>query len=386
MKKLLIVLLSLFFFYWLTTFFVPSVVEKGKNPIKTPPPYTVSDKAMQMYESLDFIADLHCDALLWGRDLTKKSNRGHVDFPRMQEAKVAFQVFTIVSKSPVGQNIEHNETETLDNITLLNIAQGRPISNWFSLMKRTEYQANKLHKFAINYSDEFMIVKSKADFEQLLAIRQLNPQVIGGMLGVEGAQALKGDLKNLDILFDAGIRLIGPTHFFDNELGGSAHGVSMDGLTPFGREVIRKMNEKNMIIDLAHISPKMMDDILDLSEKPVLVSHTGLRAVVNNQRNLSDEQIKRIAGNGGLIGIAFFETTVGEDALAGIVKSMAHIRDLVGIEHAALGSDFDGSVEVPFDITGFPLIVEALMKEGFTESEIRAVMGENIRAFMLDNL
>ena len=104
------------------------------------------------------------------------------------------------------------------------------------------------------------------------------------------------------------------------------------------------------------------------------------------QRNLSDEQIQKIAANGGIIGIAFFDMAVGEPELPNIIASIKHVRDLVGVEYVALGSDYDGSVAVPFDITGLPLIVEGLMNAGFSEAEIRAVMGENVKNFFLKNL
>lgn len=365
---------------------VPSMIEKSNNPVKTPSPYEVSPQALELYQSLDFVADLHCDALLWGRNLTERSDYGHVDFPRMQEANVAMQVFTIVSKSPRGQNMDFNTADTQDNITLLNIVQARPISNWFSLISRTLYQSSKLHEFADNYGKEFILIKSKSDLEKLITTRENDKNVIGGLLGIEGAHALEGNMKNLERVYDAGVRLVGPVHFFDNELGGSAHGESGDGLTEFGKSVIRRMNELNMIIDLAHVSPKMFDDILEVSEKPVMVSHTGIRAVLNSPRNLSDEQIRKVAAKGGIIGIAFFDMAVGDDEIKGIVASMKRVKNLVGFQHVALGSDYDGSVAVPFDITGLPIIVEALLKEGFTEEEIRAIMGENVKRFLLENL
>jgi membrane dipeptidase len=386
MKKILILLLVLFVIYWIGTLTVPAMIEKSKNPVKKESPYQATEEATELFNSLEFVADLHCDALLWGRDLTKKSDYGHVDFPRMQEANVAMQVFTIVSKSPKGQNMDLNSADAQDNITLLNIAQGRPISNWFSLINRTLYQSGKLREFADDYGKEFILIRSKADLERLIEARKTNKNVIGGLLGIEGAHALEGSLQNLERVHEAGVRLIGPVHFFDNELGGSAHGESGDGLTEFGKAVIRKMNELNMVIDLAHVSPKMFDDILEVSEKPVMVSHTGIRAVVNSPRNLSDDQIRKIAENGGIIGIAFFDMAVGEDEIKGIVASMKRVRNLVGVEHVALGSDYDGSVAVPFDITGLPLIVEALLNEGFSEDEIRAIMGENVKRFLLEIL
>lgn len=386
MKKFIILMISLFILYWLGTMTVPSIIEKDKNPVKAPAPYNVSPAALELYQSLEFVADLHCDALLWGRDLTQRADFGHVDFPRMQEANVAMQVFTIVSKSPRGQNMDFNKSDTRDNITLLNIVQGRPISNWFSLINRTIYQSAKLQAFADSYGKDFIFIKSKADLERLIETRKTDRNVIGGLLGIEGAHALEGNMQNLERVYEAGVRLIGPVHFFDNELGGSAHGESGDGLTLFGKEVIKRMNELNMIIDLAHVSPKMFDDILEVSKKPVMVSHTGIRAVLNSPRNLSDEQIRKVADKGGIIGIAFFDMAVGPDEIKGIVASMKRVKNLVGVQHVALGSDYDGSVAVPFDITGLPIIVEALMQAGFTEDEIRAIMGENVKRFLLENL
>jgi len=386
MKKIILLLFVLFILYWLGTMTVPKMIEKSSNPVKEQAPYEVSEQAMQLYLSLDFVADLHCDALLWGRNLTQRADFGHVDFPRMQEANVAMQVFTIVSKSPRGQNMDFNRADTQDNITLLNIVQGRPVSNWFSLINRTLYQSAKLQEFADEYGKDFIFIKSKADLERLIESRKTNKNVIGGLLGIEGAHALEGNMQNLERVYEAGVRLIGPVHFFDNELGGSAHGESGEGLTEFGKAVIKRMNELNMIIDLAHVSPKMFDDILEVSEKPVMVSHTGIRAVLNSPRNLSDDQIRRLAEKGGIIGIAFFDMAVGPDEIKGIVASMKRVKNLVGVQHVALGSDYDGSVAVPFDITGLPIIVEALLQEGFTEAEIRAIMGENVKRFLLENL
>lgn len=386
MKKILIALVCLILLYWLATLIVPGIIEKRNNPVKQLPPYSVSEEASELYASLDFVADLHCDALLWGRDLTKRGKRGHVDFPRMQEGNIALQVFTVVSKSPKGQNMQSNSADTQDNITLLNIVQGRPISNWFSLMKRTLYQADQLAEYAEDFHDEFIIVKSPKDVRELEEKRKLDKHVIGGLLGIEGAHALEGKIENLDKAYEAGVRLIGPMHFFDTEMGGSAHGVSGEGLSDFGKEVIKRMNELNMIIDLAHASPKMMEDILEISSKPVMVSHTGIKAVLNSPRNLSDEQIRKIAAKDGIIGIAFFDMVQGPDELRGIIASMKRVKNLVGVEHIALGSDYDGSVAVPFDITGLPLIVDALLKEGFTHDEIRAIMGENVKNFLLANL
>ncbi|WP_144606493.1 dipeptidase [Algoriphagus algorifonticola] len=385
MKKILIALLALFLLFVIAISTIPSYIENERNPVKSSGPYRVSDEAQAFYDSLDFIADLHCDALLWGRDLTERGDRGHVDFPRMREANVAFEMFTIVSKSPSGQNMQQNSAETFDNITPLTIVKGESPFNWFSLINRTLSQSSDLNDF-ISKDGRTIFIQSKADLQKLLTLRAEDKNTIGAMLGIEGAHALEGDLLNIDRVFEAGVRMIGPTHFFDNELGGSAHGESGDGLTEFGKAAVKRMNDLGIFVDLAHSSPAIVDDVLAISTQPVIVSHTGVRAVLDSQRNLSDEQIKKIAEKGGIIGVAFFDMAVGEPELPNIIASIKHIRDLVGIEYVALGSDYDGSVAVPFDITGLPLIVEGLLKEGFTKTEIRAVMGENVKEFFLKNL
>lgn len=386
MKKLLIALGILALVCFAATQIVPSYVESQRNPVKSPPPYSVSSDAEAIYDRLDFISDLHCDALLWGRDLTKKGSRGQVDFPRMREANVALEMFTIVSKSPAGQNMKSNTAHAFDNITPLTIAKGESPANWFSLINRTLSQSEKLADFIQDEEGKAIFIKNKADLTQLISARKNNKSVIGGMLGIEGAHALEGEIENLNRVYEAGVRMIGLTHFFDNELGGSAHGQNQAGLTEFGRKVVRRMNELGIFVDLAHCSPAIIDDVLEMTTMPVMVSHTGVRAILDSKRNLSDLHIQKIAENGGIIGIAFFDEAVGIPELPNIIASIKHIRDLVGIEYVALGSDYDGAVAVPFDITGFPLLVEGMMNAGFSEAEIKAVMGENVKRFFLQNL
>ena len=386
MKKFLLFLIILFVIYLIGINTVPQYVESQRNPVKLAAPYTVSPEAQALYDRLDFIADLHCDALLWGRNLNKRGDRGHVDFPRMREANVAMEMFTIVSKSPAGQNMQSNSEDAFDNITPLTIAKGESPWNWFSLINRTLSQSEALADFVENEGEKAIFIRSKADLERLITARKSDKQVIGAMLGIEGGHALEASLENLEKVYAAGVRMIGPTHFFDNEFGGSAHGENGAGLSDFGKSAVQKMNELGIFIDLAHSSPAIVSDVLNISTKPVIVSHTGVRAVLDSQRNLNDAQIQKIAANGGIIGIAFFDMAVGEPELPNIIASIKHVRDLVGVEYVALGSDYDGSVAVPFDITGLPLIVEGLMKEGFSESEIKAVMGENVKNFFLKNL
>ncbi|MEQ6118828.1 membrane dipeptidase [Reichenbachiella sp. MALMAid0571] len=385
-KWLFIVVLILTGIYVATVFIFPVKLDREQNKTKLLPPYKVSDKALALYNSLDFIADLHCDALLWSRDLTIKNSIGHMDFPRMQDANLALQAFTIVTKVPKGQNFSKNTGESFDMMTLMNFLQARPISNWFSLFERAVYQSQKLHKMAADYNDEFIVVKNANDLNRLITLRKENKHVVGGFLGLEGGHCLEGKIENLEKLYQEGVRMVGPTHFFDNELGGSAHGISKEGLSDFGHKVIQRMDELDMIIDLSHTSPAMIDDILAQTRRPVLVSHTGVRGTMDNPRNLSDEHVRQIAANGGLIGVAFFKGAVDTPLTKGIVDTMKYIKSIAGVKCIALGSDYDGSMTAPFDVTGLPLLVEELLNQGFKEDEIRAIMGENVKQFMLKNL
>jgi microsomal dipeptidase-like Zn-dependent dipeptidase len=386
MKKFLRYALAVvLFLYFLATLLVSIILDKQMNLVEYNDPRVLSDKAKEIYNSLEFIADLHCDALLWDRDLTKQLDYAHLDFPRMQQARMSLQAFTVVTKSPKGQNFKSNSADAFDKITMLNFVQGHLPDKWFSLYKRAEYQARALQAYEENSSNKFVMVKSRQDLKNLINLKIADPDVIGGFLGIEGAHCLEGNLENVQKLYYEGVRMMAPTHFFDNELGGSAHGISGEGLTDFGREVIHEMNRLGVIIDLAHVSPTMIDDILDLSNRPVLVSHTGVKGTKDSPRNISDRHIKRIASTGGLIGIGFFKGAI-KGEIKDIVEAMKYVRDLVGIEHVALGSDFDGAATTPIDVTGLPYIVQELMDQGFTEFEIRAIMGENVKRFLMEQL
>ena len=362
--------------------FVPQYFDKKSNVVAN---HIKAEDRMTWYDSIPFIADLHCDMLLWDRDFFKQHDYGHVDLPRMQQANVAMQIFTIVSKVPRGMNIERNDDKT-DQIALLSFGQLRPPKTWFSIKERALHQINQLHEFAKKSSNQFRVITNKRELQKFTEDRNANRQLASGMLGLEGAHCLENDLSNLEVFYEAGVRYIGITHFFDNEWGGSAHGVDRNGLTAQGKELVRRMNDLNITIDLAHASAKVIDDVLALTLRPVLVSHTGVKGVCNNQRNLSDEHLMAIGRQNGLIGIGLWETSVcGTDARA-TAKSIRYVADKIGVDKVALGSDFDGAVGTHFDVTGLPLIVAALRQEGFSRKEIEMIMGGNIREFFLTHL
>ena len=363
---------------------IPRLVDEDQNKVVNKPPYTASQRAFNLHKQLT-IADLHADSLLWGRDLLDRGTYGHVDIPRLADGNVALQVFSLPTKSPHGLNIESNEDKN-DDIFWLAIVDRWPPATWNSLTQRALYQARRLHQFARASRGGFVVIESSADLSAYLERRRLNGRLTAGLLSIEGAHALDGKLENLDVLYRAGYRMMSPSHFFDNDIGGSAAGVHKTGLTEKGREWVRQMEARRMIVDLAHASAKTIDDVLAIASRPLVVSHTGVKGTCNNNRNLTDDQIRAVAAKGGLIGIGYWDTaTCGTDARA-IVKAMRYVSDRVGVEHVALGSDFDGAITAPFDTTGLVEITDAMLEVGYSEQEIRSIMGENVVTFLKANL
>ena len=365
-------------------FVLPGYVEGGMNRVKHPPPYAASPEAEALFKTLD-VADLHADSLLWGRDLLERASRAHVDVPRLIEGNVALQVFSVVSKTPRGINIENNSADT-DNVTLLAIGQRWPWRAIRSLKERALYQAQRLHDMAQRSDGRLVIVKSRADLEALIERRKTDRSVVGALLALEGAQVLEADPANVDVKFEAGYRMMSPSHFFDTEMGGSAHGLEKGGLTEAGVDMVHRMNEKRMIIDIAHASPATIDDVLELSERPVVVSHTGVKGTCDNNRNLTDDQLRKIAAGGGLIGIGYWETAVCALDAKAIAAAQRYALGVVGSDYIALGSDFDGAIEEPFDTTGLIEITDALLSLGVAPADIAKVMGANQISFLLENL
>jgi membrane dipeptidase len=367
---ILVVALGFFFF------FLPGYVGRQMNATRGEPPYAASERAKALHKTL-LVADLHADTLMWDRDLLKRGDWGHVDLPRLVEGNVAAQSFTVVTKTPRGMNIESNSGDT-DNITLLALAERWPVTSWINLTERALYQARRLHEASERSNGKLVILRTGRDVTNFLERRKTDTEIVAGFLGLEGAHALEGDVDNLDRLYDAGFRMIGLAHFFDNEMAGSAHGVDKYGLTDKGRELVWRMEEKRVFIDLAHASPKTIEDVLLIAAQPVIVSHTGVKGTCDNNRNLSDNQLKAIANNGGIVGIGFWDTAVCGNDAAAIARAIRHAADVMGVDHVALGSDYDGAIEAPFDATGIVQITDALLREGFDEDEIRKIMGENV--------
>jgi len=365
-------------------FYLPGQIETQMNINLPHEPYQISESSQRFHDAL-FVADLHTDSLLWKRDLTQRSGVGHVDLPRLQSGNVGLQLFAAVTKSPSGQNYNRNESDS-DNITMLAVSQLWPPRTWFSLLQRALYQLDKLWALEQESEGQLKVVETAQDLQQVIAEREQGNSLIAGVFVIEGAHPLEGRIDNIDVLFEAGLRVIGMTHFFDNELGGSLHGTTGEGLTEFGRQVVGKANELNLIIDVVHASPEMVRDILELSTRPVILSHGGVKDLCDVGRNLANDVMTELAAKGGLIGIGYWDGAVCDISPIGIVRSIRHAIDLVGVDHVALGSDYDGTTAVVMDTSELGILTHTMLEQGFTESEISKVMGGNARDFFLENL
>jgi microsomal dipeptidase-like Zn-dependent dipeptidase len=328
------------------------------NAVLVQGPYDTSAAARRFHEAA-FVADLHADSLLWGHDLRKRYTRGQVDLPRLRDGGVDLQVFSVVSKVSA----------------LLFIASLRSPATWFSPREQALAQANELRQLAENSS--LTLVLRRED---------LSAEGIRGLLALEGMHALEGDEQALDEFYAAGFRMMGLAHFTDNQIAGSTHGVNKYGLTELGRLLVPRMEALGITIDLAHASPSAFKDTLELATRPVVVSHGGVVGTCPGPRNLTNAQLRRIAKNGGVVGIGYWKIAVCDASLHGIVTAIQYAIRIAGVDHVGLGSDFDGHVTTPFDTTGLPMLTESLLAAGISKADVKKVLGGNLRRILTANL
>jgi membrane dipeptidase len=347
-------------------------------------PFAASERARALHRDL-LVVDLHADSLLWGRDLLRLGRQGQVDVPRLIEGNVALQVLAASTKVPRHANLERNDDRT-DDVTLLGIASGWPPRTWGSLSARALHLATRAASFADQSHGQFSLIRSQTDLGRYLERRQGDPSMTAGLLSIEGAHALDDGPGTLDVMVEAGFRMLSLTHLFDNRFGGSAHGIAKGHLTTAGRDVIARMESRGMIVDISHASIPTIDDILAMATRPVVASHTGVRGTADNVRNLSDGHLRAIADTGGLIGIGFWPAATGGDDVAAIARAIRHATNVAGFDHVGLGSDFDGAVAQPIDATGMVQITDALLATGFGDDQVAAVMGGNAMRLLRETL
>jgi membrane dipeptidase len=312
-------------------------------------------------ESIVF--DAHCDTLqkvLAGkRRLGERSEEGHVDLPRLHEGGVTAQIFALfVSPNYFPRGAARQALRLLD-------------------VFYQELEEN---------ADQLTLVTTANEIEKAKAEGK-----VAGILSLEGAEALEGDLAVLRAFYKLGVRNIGLTWNLRNV---AADGVdemrSGSGLTNFGVQLVQEMNRLGIIVDISHLSPTGVRDVLHVSEAPVIASHSNAYALCPHRRNLTDEQLEGIASKGGVVGVTFVPNFVTENKnLTTLKRVLDHIDYMVktmGLDHVGLGSDFDGfsnaKVQGMEDVTHLPRLTVGLVERGYSEEDVKKILGGNfVRVF-----
>ncbi len=327
----------------------------------------ISREAVDIYLSGDVI-DLHVDTFIWtrifGYDLRKRHGRGlfggwfygHADLPRLLEAGVTGATW-VITTNPVGP-ARRRERAFVKNV-------------------------RKLLDILGTVSDQVAVVRTAAEYRAARAAGKH-----GAFIGVQGGNALDASPDSLDQIPEGVILRITLVHLSTSSLGvTSAPGSgSDDGLTPSGRDYVRRLDAMNVFVDLAHISKKAFWDAVEVHDasKPLIDTHTGVTGVHDHWRNLDDDQLRAIADSGGTIGIMYQASFLGDPIWAGraasIVDHLEHIVKTVGEDHASLGSDWDGAIVTPRDMVTcleLPKLVQIMLDRGWKPDRILKILGGN---------
>ncbi|HAB50764.1 MAG TPA: hypothetical protein DCE80_01065 [Ignavibacteriales bacterium] len=277
----------------------------------------------------------------------------HTDIPRMQKGGVDIQFFSVwVSPTQFSDNLYYDQSQVMINILNNEIALN---SNTIGLAK------NPQEAIALN-----------------------NTGKIAAVIGVEGGHAIENSMDNLVNLHNQGMRYLTITWNNSTSWAVSAQDSRSTtvGLSEFGRSVIRMMDSLGIIIDISHTGIKTIQDILQITTNPIVATHSGVRAIRNHYRNLYDSQIIDIANSGGVIGVVFYPPflTTGTAYIDNVIQHIDYIKNLVGIDYVAIGSDFDGIETTPVgleDVSKFPALTLKLLEKGYTQQEVEKILGGN---------
>lgn len=314
--------------------------------------------------------DLHLDSLLWhrlfGYDLRRRHRNRlprspygfHSDLPRMLEGGMSGAYFGLHAWPFSGERA------------------------WREVVRQIEV----FHDYCA--SDARLRHGTTAeDFERGHA-----DGLVVGCLGVEGAHCINGRLERVEQLYEAGVRYLTLAHFNRNRAATPAMGWGKnehEGLSGFGRELVAELDRVGIIVDCAHLNEPCRLEAARLSRRPVWVTHSGVKGVLDHARNVSDASIDAIAATGGLIGIIFAPIFISGRLFGGVDDIIRHIRyvgERVGLEHVAVGTDFDGFIpSLPAgiaDMSQLPVFTAALLGAGFSDDETRAILGGNVLRFL----
>jgi membrane dipeptidase len=330
--------------------------------------------ARQLHASVP-VADAHADALMWNRDLNVRSTEGHVDFPRLAEAGVKLQCFPLVTRG----------LPFVGGFELFARWRGYPPSARAGEWARGLFQLELLERDCRASGGTAVFTTTR---------EQLAGNLAGGRLsaiaGVEGGHVLEGRVDRVEELYGRGVRFMGLTHLSNNELGGSSFRFAPElDLTPLGREVLDACAAVGMVVDVAHASRSALKTLFAQPRARLFCSHTGCAAATPSWRNLEDADLRVLADRGGVIGIMFAPQFVGARTVEAVAAHMAHAVDVVGEDAVCFGSDFDGFIRLPRgmrDVTGLPLLTDALLRRGMPTSRVEKLVGRNLVRFFSDML
>ena len=325
-----------------------------------------STQALELHQN-SFVFDAHCDTLGHAtsyiysrRDLTQWGESGNLDLPRMRAGGINAQIFACFPG--IGRLSANATSGALQRVEAL-----------YDLIRRAP--------------EQITLVTSAAE------LARLTPDgPIGAILGLEGVEALDGQMSLFTTFHRLGVRNIGLTWDPRNPAADGVGANTNYGLTPFGRELVEACNEKGVMVDVSHLNAAGLKDVLDISAKPIIASHSNARAVADHRRNLSDEQIRAIADNGGVIGVTFERRFLSVDYKKAspddLFNHIDHLVNVAGVEHVGLGSDFDGCSPPSWLDSGekYPLITQGLLQRGYAPDAIRKILGENLRRVFLEVL
>ncbi|HKQ67743.1 MAG TPA: dipeptidase [Polyangiaceae bacterium] len=327
-----------------------------------------SERARALHRAHPAI-DLHADTLMWARwlgyelvrrhepVLPRSAYFGHVDVPRLIEGGVGAQFFGLVSL-PVSR---HGQARVIDE----------QIDALDSQIAKTPELLRK-----VRTAEE--IERAEAD------------GATAALLGIEGAHVLEGDLDRLDHFARRGVRYLGLLHFSANEAGFPAYGRGRrdtEGLSAWGRDLVRRCEASSVIVDLAHLNRRGFLEVCGMSTRPPIVSHTGVTSAYDHWRNIDDDQLRAVAGKGGVVGIIFAPRFLGGSGIDDVVRHVRHVIDVAGDDTPALGSDWDGMI-VPTpdlrDAAHLPLLTDALLTAGISETAVTKILRKNALRVLRD--
>ena len=364
-------------------------------------PVKVTDEQVRRIHQEAIVVDTHADTL-WrvldrGDDISVRSDKGHIDIPRLKEGGVDAEFFAIwVQPSYSPDHAARRALRLID--TLYQILEKNP--------------------------DRMILAKSPDEIRAASAAGK-----VAALMGIEGGQAIENDLGLLRMFHELGVRYMTLTWSFSLDWADSSGGGSQwKGLNGFGIKVVEEMNRLGMLVDISHVSDETFRDVMKVTKAPVIASHSSVRAICDAPRNMTDDMLRAMRDNNGVVMINFYSafldqqfrdrvkvvseqrkqrlSEIGEKylldpigrenaqwalhkeidesipppPLARLIEHIEHVIKVAGIDHVGLGSDFDGVTSLPVgmeDVTKLPAITRALLERGHSESDVKKILGGN---------